>query len=263
MLVLGQDRGGRLGAPAWDARDSVGGVSDQRQVVGHRHGFDTELGAYPGFVEHEVAPAIDDDDPLPLHALRQVLVRRAEPHGFDVRVGAVARRRGRQRIVGLELDHRPHHEAQRLADLLGGVELRIELGFETLPRLVTLEQIVAERFDRVVEGDADVRRPFRPHQTEHRAGKHAHRADLFPVRRLGFGRSEIGPEQLVGPVDRMHVHAAHDNEAGSALASRHSGPTERTTTLGHPSGCLKKCCNARPDPKKIWPGELQEGGRRA
>ena len=43
---------------------------------------------------------------------------------LDRGIGRGARRGGRDRIVGLELDHRPHDEAERGRGTLGELELR-------------------------------------------------------------------------------------------------------------------------------------------
>ena len=69
-------------------------------------------------------PAIQLDDARAAHALREVLVRRADDHALDARVARRRQRRRGQRIVGLELDHRPDDDAERRQRFLEQRELR-------------------------------------------------------------------------------------------------------------------------------------------
>ena len=107
-----------------------------------------------GLVEEPLAHPIELDDARPANALRQVLVRRAHEHLLDAgRVGP-ARRGRRERVVGLEADHRPAHDAERLGGALRERKLRHQLLGHALARLVAGEQLVAERLDHVIERDA-------------------------------------------------------------------------------------------------------------
>ena len=103
-----------------------------------------------------VAP-IQLDDARAADALREILVGRADQHALDARVRGGRCRRRRQRIVGLELDHRPDGDAERRQRLFEQRELREEVGVDALAGLVAGPQIVAERLDHVVGRDADVR----------------------------------------------------------------------------------------------------------
>ena len=67
------------------------------------------------------------------------------------------RRRG-ETVVGFELDHRPDGDAHRRERVLEREKLRVEDGLDSLSRLVVRPEIVAERLDDVVGGDADMRR---------------------------------------------------------------------------------------------------------
>ena len=78
-----------------------------------------------------------------------------EPHGG-----------GRDRVVGLELDHRPEDDPERLDGGLGDRELGEQLGRHPGRRLVAREQVVAERLDDAVRGAADVRRALLAEQVE-------------------------------------------------------------------------------------------------
>ena len=61
-----------------------------------------------------------------------------------------------QGVVGLELHHRPHHEAEGARGVLGGMELGQEVGGHAFAGLVAGEEVVAERLDDVVEGHRHV-----------------------------------------------------------------------------------------------------------
>ena len=67
-------------------------------------------------------------------------------------------RRGRERVVGFEVLHRPDPHAERAHGVLDVVELRDEIRVDALAGLVPVEERVAERSERVVEGDGDVGR---------------------------------------------------------------------------------------------------------
>ena len=155
MNVARQERRRGLLPEAGQARDPVGGVADQRQEVGDALRPDAAPGPQ-GLLVDLAAP-----DPVHLHhpaageALAEVLVRREDAHLLDL-VAEAGGGRG-ERVVGLELPHRPDHDPERAHRLLGGVELGEQLGRHALLGLVAGEEVVAERADGVVEGDGDVR----------------------------------------------------------------------------------------------------------
>jgi len=149
--------------------------------------------------------------PVPAHdaragdALAHVLVDGRDPDLRDGRIVAQPVRGGRDRVVGLELDHRPHHEAERRGGALGELELRDQRLGQALAGLVAGEQLVAERLDHVIERDARVRdRALAEHhgQAAHQAADRAHLA-AAGLRRRG---AEPRPEQLVGAVDEVNLH---------------------------------------------------------
>src|SRR5882762_11919456 len=107
VRVAAQDRTGGLLAPPRDAGETVRGVADQGEVVGNRCGADAKARDDALFVAQLALATVELHDPLALHALAQVLVWGADDyllHGLRVRGHA---RSGRERIVGLELLHRP------------------------------------------------------------------------------------------------------------------------------------------------------------
>ena len=64
------------------------------------------------------------------HALRQILVGRADDHALDRADRRGRRRRRRQRIVGLELHHRPDDDAERRQRLFEQRKLREQVGLD-------------------------------------------------------------------------------------------------------------------------------------
>ena len=161
-----------------------------------------------------------------LHALRQVLVGRADEHPLDPRVGPGDRGRGGHRVVGFELEHRPDGHAERDEGVLEDRELHQQLGGHARTRLVARPQLVAERLDDLVGGHTDVGGPLLEHH-EQRAHDAAHRGDLDAVVVEVRGHGEVVAEQLVCPVDEMDLHRGHDTPQGrGARAGR------RTTISG-------------------------------
>ena len=66
--------------------------------------------------------------------------------------------RGRsERIIGFELDHRPHDNAHRRQRLLERMELREQRGLDAGAGLVVRPKPIAKRLDHVVGGDAKKR----------------------------------------------------------------------------------------------------------
>ncbi len=144
----------------------------------------------------------------------EVFVGRADD---DLREGGVVRElRGgaRQRVIGLELDHRPYRDPQRGGDALGDGELRPQQRVHPLAGLVAGEEVVAERLDHMVECDphvGDVVLPKQPRQGAHQGTR---RADLAPVAVEGRGRAVVHAEELVGPVDQMRFHSSSSRSKG-------------------------------------------------
>ena len=112
---------------------------------------------------------------------------------------------GGQRVVGLELDHGPDHDAGGGERLLQRMELRHQRAVDALAGLVARPELVAERLDDVVGGDADVGGAALDHP-EHGVHHAARRGE----RRLGARGGALPavemPEQLVGAVDQVDDH---------------------------------------------------------
>ena len=105
---------------------------------------------HPIRVAQHTCAAVELHDAAVLHALCEVLVRGADEHLLHAVV-----RRG-ERVVGLEVNHRPHDHAQRLQGLFEGVELLEEHRVDPFASLVAVPQPVAERFDDVVSGNTQM-----------------------------------------------------------------------------------------------------------
>ena len=114
--------------------------------------------------------------------------------------------RGGDGVVGLELDHGPHHQAERGGGALREVELRQHVGGRVLAGLVAVEQIVAERGYDVVEGDGDVAHVVLSQQHQQGLDKPSDRRDRAAVRRVLRGHAEVRAEQLVGAVYQVQLH---------------------------------------------------------
>jgi hypothetical protein len=207
VLVHGQHRGRRFFAPARDAGIAVRAVPDEREPIRNRRGPHAELLDDAALVEPLASHAVEADDTVADDALSEILVRRADHDTFDTAFGGEARCAGRERVVAFELDHRPHHDAERAARVLGWAELRIEIGIDALARLVAGVQIVAERLDHVIEGDGHVRDVPFAEQRQHRSHERAHGADLRAARVTARLAAVVRAEQLERAVDEMNLHA--------------------------------------------------------
>ena len=130
-----------------------------------------------------------------------------------------------QGVVRLQLDHRPDRHAHRRQRLLERMELRLQRGVDAGAGLVAGPQIVAERLDHVVGGDADMRRAALQH-----LGDRAQHALDRAQRRVGAGCAagavELA-EQLVGAVDQVDDHSALTSASSDARAGRAPGPDTR------------------------------------
>jgi hypothetical protein len=200
MLVPGEHDGRRLGAPSGKAREPVGAVAHEREQVGDRGWAHAELLPHASLVEQPPAAAVELHDPRLGHALREVLVGRADQHLLDSAVGSGMLGRGGQGVVGLLLDHRPDANAKRLDRLLEQRELRQEIRVDPGTRLVEGPQLVAERLDHVVRSHPEVGGAV----LEDREGGPQYppdRAHLVAARVAMRRHGEEVTEQLVRPVE--------------------------------------------------------------
>ena len=124
-----------------------------------------------------------------------------------VRIVPPARDGGRDRIVGLEGDHRPEGDAERLDRRLRDRKLAHQRRVDAGPRLVARIQVVAERFDDPVGRRGEVGRPLVAQDRQQVLDQAPGRGQVAPVGGQHGGPGCVErPEQLVGRVDEMELH---------------------------------------------------------
>ena len=117
-----------------------------------------ELGDDAPLVDHHVLAPVQLHDAVPAHALPEVLVRRADDDLLHVAVVVGDGGAAGQRVVRLELDHRPHQDPEGGEGLLEGPGLGPQIGIDAVARLVAGPQVVAEGLDHVVGRHTDMGR---------------------------------------------------------------------------------------------------------
>jgi hypothetical protein len=144
-------------------------------------------------------------DEVTLDTLRQILVGGPDADLLDRRILARNAHRGGERIVGLELDHRPHGDTHRGERLFERVKLRPQRRIDAGGRLVAGPQSVSKRLDDVVGCNTQIRLSALD-QFQDRL-EHADDRAQGPVLPLGEAAQAIEvPEQLVGSVDDVNDH---------------------------------------------------------
>jgi hypothetical protein len=114
--------------------------------------------------------------------------------------------RRRQRVVGLQLDHRPHGDAHRGEGLLQRVELRRQGAIDPGPGLVVGPELVPERLDHVIGGDTEVGGALLDH-LQHRMQQAGDRAQRLVLALVEAALAVEVAEQLVGAVQDMNDHS--------------------------------------------------------
>ncbi len=179
-------------------------IAHEREVIGNQRRLDAELLAHALRIADLLPAAIDLHDPIVAHALGEVLVRRPDPDLVDAHVLLGEMRGGRERVVGFELDHRPHHHAHRDERFFQRMELREQRRLDAGAGLVARPQPVAKGLDDVVGGHADVRGALLDH-LQHRL-QHPHDRAVGAIR-LGEATQAVEvPEELVRAVDEVDDH---------------------------------------------------------
>src|SRR5438093_12310351 len=225
MLPARQHGRGGLGPPARKAGVAVRRVPDQGEPVGNRGRRDPELRAHGVLVVGDHAAAVALDHPLPGDALGEILVRRAD---HDLVDGvAEPRHRGGQRVVRLELDHRPDHDADRLERALGQWKLGEQVLRNALLGLVAWPEVVAEAADHVVGGHGEVGDVGLAQERERRSDQAPDGSDFTPVGAARWIHAVVGPEELVSAVEEMKLHGVTGLRIGTAY-SESCRPTEHT-----------------------------------
>lgn len=111
-----------------------------------------------------------------------------------------------QRIVGLELHHRPEDHSKGGDRLFGQGELGEEVWIDPCRSFVSGIEIVAERFDDMIEGAGDVGH-LRPCQQGEQASQEAEGCADFPAVGGSLWRgAEVVSEQFVCAVYQVEFH---------------------------------------------------------
>ena len=197
----------------------------------------------PCGVADRLGLAVDLHDAVAVDALREILVGRPDADLLHPLILRGEVRRGGQRIVRLELDHRPDGDAHRGERLLQRMKLRQQRRLDALAGLVAGPQAVAERLDDVVGRDADVRLAALDH-LQHRLQHADHRAERPILALVESAQAVEVAEQLVRAVDQMN----HDRVVGVSGGSRsgfhhvaHSDGQAGAATEGVATRCSAMC----------------------
>src|SRR3954447_7791688 len=121
---------------------------------------------------------------------------------------AARRGGGGERVVRLVLGHRPDGDAHRRQRLLERLELEPQRGVDAGARLVAVPELVPERLDHVVGGDADVRAVLLE-VLEHGV-QHARGGAVAAVVAAATPAVEV-TEELVGAVEEVDDHRGHED----------------------------------------------------
>jgi hypothetical protein len=193
-------------ADSRNAGIAVGRVSDQREKIGDQRGLHSEFLAHAGRIENLLSPAIDLHDAVFANALREVFVRRPDAHLLHTRILRSDARRGCERIVGLQLDHRPDRDAHRGERLLERMELREEGGLDPIAGFVAGPELVSERLDDMIGRHADVRLSRLDH-LQHGLQHADHGAERWILALVEAAQPVEMAEQLIRTVDEVNDHA--------------------------------------------------------
>src|SRR6202035_3117869 len=116
----------------------------------------TELRHNASFIAQDIPSAVQLDDSCAHNALTEIFVRGTNycpPHTIILRGLSGG---GCQRIIGLKVDHWPHHHPHCSERLLDNGKLRKHLRSYTLAGLVSGIKIVSKRLDDMIGCDPDV-----------------------------------------------------------------------------------------------------------
>ena len=208
MAVLADQTRRRLGTDARQSRVAVGGVADEREIVGDERRTDPELRLHARRVANLAAAAIHLHDAIADDALREVLVGRPDAHLLDALVRRRKMRGRRQRVIRLQLDHRPCRHSHRRQKLFEGVKLRPQRRIDSFAGLIAGPKLVAERLDDVVGGHSDVRRSFIQHL--HDGAEHSRHRPERLIGQLAAAKTVEMAKELVRAVDEVNDHMAYD-----------------------------------------------------
>ena len=219
-------------------------------------------GPTPNFAAHAGGVAQLALAPVELHhpapdALAEVLVGRADQHLLDALVPARDVHARGEPVVGLLLLHRPHRDTKCGERVLEQGELGEEDRVHPVARLVPVVEVVAERLDHVVGGDGHVGGAVLEHH-QHGADDAARRRDVRPRRVEVLGHREVVPEQLVGAVDEVHLHAGAPIERSPVNGTRSPVGDASATTAANASAARSRPSASRSAPIGRAPGRPRD-----
>ena len=205
VFVPREHGGGRLRAPAADARIAVGAVTDQRQVVRNRGRRDAELRPTPSSSSVTRVRRCTCTTRVPrTHCDRSLsgvqISTRSTRGSAAARCAADASASSASTST---IGHTTKPAAASTSSSSGNCAHRS--GGNPGARLVAGPQVVAKGFDDVIGGHADVRRALADHR-EQRMQHAAHRRDLAAVGVARRRHRVVVAKQFVGAVDEMDVH---------------------------------------------------------
>ena len=120
------------------------GIPDEREQIGDQCGLHAEFLAHALRVSDLHSPPIHLDHPLAAHALRKILVVGPNADFLDSFVLRRETRGRRQRVIGLQLDHRPDPTPMAASASSRGWNWAQQRGLDTLARLVAGPQLIAK-----------------------------------------------------------------------------------------------------------------------
>ncbi len=108
MGIKRQHRSRALCSPPLHTRKSVRAVPHYPQIIRNRLRLHAELGHHAQLIPKKILSPIQLHHPCAHDALAQIFVWRANQHLPHAIIQGSLRRGRSQRIIGLEVDHRPH-----------------------------------------------------------------------------------------------------------------------------------------------------------
>src|SRR5260370_2767336 len=154
--VPGQGKRRSLQAPARHSWEAICTVADHGQVVRNGLGLHPELGYNAGFIAQDLAPAVQLNDPCAYNALTEVFVGCTNEHLLHTVIFGCFGGSGSERIIGLIVDHGPHHHSHGFERFFQDRELREQLWSHAFAGLVSWIQIVAKRLHDLISCNPNV-----------------------------------------------------------------------------------------------------------
>src|ERR1039457_2701467 len=193
-------------SPSRHTGEAICTVADHRQVIRDRLRFHTKFSDDAGFIPHNVLPAIQLYDSGAYHTLTKIFVRCANEYSTDTLILRGSCSGGSERIIGLVIHHWPYDHSHCFQRFLENRKLREQFRSHAFSRLVSGIQVVAKRLHDMVGCNPDVSCATLNHGYNGRQDT-THCTDFLTVRIFRGGHGEKMPEQFVGSVNQVHIHA--------------------------------------------------------